>query len=119
MVENVTLTRVSATDKKADGTKLKNKFGEFFRVGIQVEEKVDEGGNPIWINGFLKHRPTWNVGDKIQVEFTESEYKGEKQLQFRLPKKETLQDDKIKALEAEIAKLKGEEKSNEDVIDNL
>ena len=116
MVENVTLTRVSATDKKADGSILKNKLGEFFRVGIQVEERTTESGDPIWINGFSKHRPTWQVGDKIQVEITEVEYKGAKQLQFRLPKKESVLEDRVKQLEQELASLKNEK---EDVSDNF
>ena len=98
MVEKVTLTRVSATDKKADGTILKNKFGEFFRLGIQTEEHKDSSGNPVWINGFSKRRPTWNVGDVIDVEITEEVYNGEKRLQFRVPKKED-------SLEARIVKL--------------
>ncbi len=114
MIETVTVSRVSATDKKADGTKLKNKFGEFFRVGIQTDEHKDEVGDPVWINGFSTKRPEWTIGEKLQVEITEEEYNGRKQLKFRLPKKETLQDDKIKSLEAEIAKLKGGEKNVED-----
>lgn len=117
-VESVTITRVSATDKKKDGTKLKNRFGEFFRVGIQTKEHLDDVGDPVWINGFMKHRPEWKEGEVIQVEITEVEYNGLKQLQFRLPKKESLQEDKIKALEAEVAKLRGDKKE-EDVLDNF
>ena len=101
--------RISATNKKKDGTILKNKFGEFFRVGIQVEGKVDDFGEPVWINGFLKHRPTWNVDDEIQVEIVEEEYNGKKQLNFRLPKKESVLEDKVKQLEQELASLKPKE----------
>ncbi len=118
MVEKVTITRVSATDKKKDGSKLKNQFGDFWRVGIQVEERLDTNGDPVWINGFLKHSPTWNVGDKIDIEVTEVEYKGEQQLQFRLPKKEAVLEDKVKALEAELAKARGE-KTETDDVDNF
>lgn len=116
MVETVTISRVSSTDKKADGSILKNKYGEFFRVGLQVDERSTVSGDPIWINGFLKHRPTWQVGDKVQLEITEAEYKGEKQLQFRLPKKESVLEDKVKQLEQELASLKN---VKEDVSDNF
>lgn len=99
MLETVTITRVSVTDKKKDGTKLQNKFGEFFRVGIQVEGRVDSTGNSVWINGFLKRRPEWEVGDKIQVEIREEEYKGVKSLQFRLPKKDSQLESRVLKLE--------------------
>lgn len=99
MIETVTITRVSATDKKADGTTLKNKFGEFFRVGLQVEERLTTDGAPIWINGFSKKRPEWKIGDKVQVEITEVEYKGEKQLQFRTPKKDSALEGRVEKLE--------------------
>lgn len=117
-IEFVTISRVSVTDKKKDGSILKNKYGEFFRVGLQVEEKLDSSGNPVWINGFLKHKPDWKIGEKIQLELTSSEYEGKTQLQFRLPKKESVQEDKIKALEQEVALLKGT-KPEEDVSDKF
>lgn len=87
MTEKVTITRVSATDKKKDGTKLLNKYGEYFRVGIQTIEHHDEAGNPIWLNGFSKHKPEWKEGDVLEVEIAEEVFNGQKQLNFRLPKK--------------------------------
>ena len=101
-VETVTIVRVSVTDKKADGTILKNQFGEFFRVGIQTEEHLNDGGDSVWINGFLKERPQWNVGDKLEVELKETEYKGEKQLQFRLVKDSSGLETRVKKLEDKV-----------------
>ena len=102
MIETVTITRVSATDKKSDGTPLKSKFGPYFRVGIQIAERLTTEGTPIWINGFLKKRPTWNNGDKIEVELTEELYNGEKRLAFRLPKKEVALEERVKKLEDKV-----------------
>lgn len=124
MIETVTLTRISATDKKADGTKLTNKFGDYFRVGIQVQERTDTNGDPVWLNGFSKNRPDWNVGDKLEIEIGEEEYNGEKRLKFRLPKK----GDRVSAeLEARVKKLedsvfgtaKKDEVKTEDVDDSF
>lgn len=107
MIETVTITRVSAWDKKKDGTKLTNQYGDFWRVGIQTEEHTTSAGDPVWINGFTKYKPEWTEGEKIELEIAEEEYKGEAQLKFRLPKKEAVLENEVETLKKQLAEKEG------------
>lgn len=84
-METITLTKIFVTDKKKDGTPLEGKYGPYHRVAVKCNEYGD-----MYITGFMSRPPNWKEGDKIDVELTESEYKGERQIQFKLPKKEDL-----------------------------
>jgi len=108
-MEKLTLTRISVTDKKKDGTVLENQYGKFYRVGIQTVEYGD-----VWINGFSSKPVTWQEGDVVELEVSKEEWNGQEQLKFRHPKKEDVLKDENEKLKAELAKLKGE---SEDVID--
>lgn len=105
MIEKLTLSRISSTDKKKDGTELKNKYGSFWRVGIQTKEHGDE-----WLNGFLKEAPVWQEGDVVELEVATEQWEksnGEvvDQLKFRLPTAESRDKAKIKELEDKVANL--------------
>jgi len=105
MIEKLTLTKVAATDKKRDGSELKNKFGSFWRVGIQTKEHGEA-----WLNGFLKERPTWAEGDVVELEVATESWErsdGEvvDQLKFRLPTNESSDKARIKELEDKLAQL--------------
>lgn len=83
-MKTYTLTKVSATDSKKDGSKLINKFGKtYWRVGIQTTEHPNE-----WINGFMNAKPEWKEGDTVELEVTESMYNDKLQKSFAIPKKE-------------------------------
>lgn len=94
MTEKVKITRVSSTNKKKDGTVLRGKYGEFYRVGIQTEEYGEK-----WLNGFSNEPPTYEVGDTIEIETTTEEFNGEEQLKFRIPRKKDELESRIKKLE--------------------
>ena len=86
MIEKVTITRISSTNQKKDGTMLISKYGkEYFRIGLQTEEHGEE-----WLNGFSNSTPDYEVGDKIEIEVTTEEWQGKEQLKFRIPKKDAL-----------------------------
>jgi hypothetical protein len=85
-MEKVNITKVSATNKKKDGTEIKDNWGKTkWRVGIQTKEYGDT-----WINGFLAFEPKWE-GTEQELIITDSEYNGKPQKNFELPKK----DDKV------------------------
>lgn len=81
----VHITKCTFTDKKKDGSTIKNKYGKTaWRVGIKTQEWGDR-----WINGFLPFAPDrWN-GTEQELEVTEvfDEYTQDKKLKFELPKK--------------------------------
>ena len=104
MIEKITITRISVTDKKKDGTILKGKWGTFFRIGIQAEEYGEK-----WLNGFSNNMPTYEVGDEINVEIVKEDWQGEEQLKFRLAKEEELEIDKLKKKVAELEAEKDKE----------
>lgn len=97
MIETVKITRVSATDKRKDGSKLTGKFGDYWRVGIQVEQYGDE-----WINGFMSSNPTWQEGEEVTLDIGEEEFNGQMQKKFRLPKKEDQLEERVKKLEDKV-----------------
>lgn len=78
-MKQLTITRISCTDKKKDGSILEGKFGTYFRVGIQTEEYGDQ-----WLNGFSNQVPTYEVGDTIDAVVTTEEWQGKEQLKFKL-----------------------------------
>ena len=94
MIQEVTITRISATDKRKDGTPLEGKWGAYYRIGLQVEEYPDE-----WLNGFSSKSPTWDVGDKVTLLITETEWQGQPQKNFRIPKEEDVLKAKVAELE--------------------
>lgn len=100
----VKITKVSATDKKKDGSTIINKFGKTsWRVGIKTNEHGEK-----WINGFLSFNPTNWEGTEQDVEIYEEEYNGEKKLAFRLPKKSDVSDlvlTEVRAIKDQIATI--------------
>jgi len=123
-IEKVTIEKVSATDKKKDGTELMGKFGKFWRVGIITKEHGED-----WLNGFTSKEPTWIEGDVVDLDVTTEVWEkpdGTKvdQLKFRVPKKEDLKDAKIAELEAKLAGKKDEpiidlDEEDEAIVDNF
>jgi len=76
--KTVTITRMSITDKKKDGTKLQTKAGSScWRVGIQTEEYGEQ-----WLNGFLFYAPKNWKGETKEIGVWEEEFNGKKQLNF-------------------------------------
>lgn len=108
-IQKVTVERVSATDKKKDGSELTGKYGKFWRVGLITKEHGDE-----WLNGFTSKEPTWLEGDQVDLDITTDIWKKDDgtevpQLKFRIPKKEDLKDAKIAELEAKLDENKPEQ----------
>ena len=93
-MEKITLTRISDTDKKKDGTILENKYGKYYRVGLQTEEYGD-----VWLNGFSGQPVDWKEGDVMEVEVTREEFNGTEQLKFKLPNKNSQTEERLKKLE--------------------
>lgn len=80
----LTLTKVSVSDTKKDGSKLETKDGKpFFKVGLQTKEFADQ-----WINGLVfGDRPTWKEGDEVDLIVEDEVYNGVKRKKFEIPKK--------------------------------
>lgn len=102
MIEKLTVTRISATDKKKDGSELIGKYGKFWRVGLQVKEYGDK-----WLNGFTSKEPTWVENDVIEVDIKTEMWQRDdgtevEQLKFRVPNKEDLKDAEIAELKAKL-----------------
>ncbi len=107
-MEKVTLTRVSVTDKKKDGTILENKNGKFYRIGIQTKEYPEQ-----WINGFSNETVDWQEGDVMELEVSKELWNGAEQMKFKLPSKGTQLEARVDKLEQEVF---GENKETEAVI---
>ena len=79
----LTITKVSYTDKKKDGSPLTDKQGkQYYRVGIQCQEY-----NSQWLNGFLYFNGKSMEGQTQELEVWEEEWQGKKQLKFGVPRK--------------------------------
>ena len=88
-IQELHITKVYYTDKKKDGTQIKDGKGNVkFRVGLKAQEFGDQ-----WINGFLYKEPKDWDGKTIKVSLWEEEFGGKKQLNFELPRK----DDEVKS----------------------
>lgn len=97
MSEKLNILEVSYTDKRKDGTDLiSEKSGKpYFRVGIKVDaDKYKDR----WINGFLLFAPDNWKGTEQELEITEEEWQGQKQLKFKLPNKQAQQDEGLKQI---------------------
>ncbi len=78
----LTITKATSTDKRKDGSLLKDKNGkQYYRVGIKTQEYGDK-----WLNGFLYFLADDWVGQKKELEVSEEEYNGQKQLRFQQPR---------------------------------
>jgi len=94
-MEKLHITKVTATDKKADGTQIINKFGkQSWRVGILTNEY----GNT-WLNGFLPFNPDKWANSVQELEVYEEEYQGKMQKKFKLPSKNDAIEKRLKKLE--------------------
>lgn len=102
MTKQLTITRISSTDKKKDGSILEGKFGTYFRVGIQTEEYGDQ-----WLNGFSNRVPEYAVGDVIEAVVTTEEWQGKEQLKFKLARQEDRDKAEIENLKKELADKSG------------
>lgn len=95
------ITKCTYTDKKKDGTQIQNKWGKVaYRVGLRTNEYGTR-----WINGFLPFVPNRWEGSEQELDITEEEYNGQKQLRFALPNKDKQRDEKIAAIETTIFNL--------------
>ena len=80
-IEKVKITQVYSTNKKKDGTEIKTKTGKTsWRVGIRTAQHGDQ-----WLNGFLPFNPDSWEGTEQSLIIEEGEFNGQKQLNFRLP----------------------------------
>jgi len=82
-MEKLTLTKISYTDKKADGSQCVTVNGKpFYRVGLKAQQYGDR-----WINGLVfGDPPAWREGQEVQLEIKEEDYQGTKNLKFEIPK---------------------------------
>jgi len=83
-MSQVTITRVTATDKAKDGHALISKYNKpYFKVGIQCNEFGDT-----WINGLMPFNPTNWQGTTQDLEVYDEDYQGKTYKKFKLPAKE-------------------------------
>lgn len=97
------ITKVFATNKKKDGTPIINKWGKpTWRVGIKVPQYGDQ-----WINGFTPFDPKWE-GTEQDITITESFDTGlnKNVLKFELPRKNSIDGEALKRIEASIEEIK-------------
>lgn len=93
----LTLTKVYTTDKKRDGTPIKDSGG---RPLLRAAIKAQEYGNR-WITGFIypSQKDTLQEGKTIEAEVSEREFNGQKELVFRLtPPRKALTADEVRAI---------------------
>jgi len=108
MIEKLTLTQISSTDRKKDGTECLTKQGKrFWKVGLKTKEHGDE-----WMNGLVFKEVEWKEGDVVELDTKMEEYNGKESLKFRVPKKE---EKALADKDAEIAALKAKLEKKEDV----
>ena len=89
----VHVTKVSATDKRKDGSVITNKWGKTsWRVGLKTQEHGD-----VWLNGMMPFNPDRWEGTEQEIEVFEEEYNGTKRQAFRLPKREQPNSEAFKA----------------------
>ena len=99
----ITISKISYTDKKKDGTSCISKNGKpFYKVGIQTNEFGDT-----WINGLIfDNPPTWKEGDKIDLIIKDEEYNGITSKKFELPKPANIQGEKLDKVMVELSFIK-------------
>lgn len=100
-MEKVRITRVSVKDTDKDGNKLKDKRGyPYLRVGIQTDRYGEK-----WLSTFAKNADSpeakLTAGDEVNISV---EQKGEF-LNFRLPTKTDLLEERVYALEHKVEVL--------------
>lgn len=96
-MQKIKITKISQTDKDKEGNQLTNKFGPYFRIGLQTEQHGTK-----WLSGFSKNKLDWAVGQEVDIEVTENgQY-----LNFSIPKKNDLLEDRVSKLEKEFMQYK-------------
>lgn len=99
-VEKVKLTKVSATNRKKDGSECVTVKGQkFFKVGIQTEQHGEE-----YINGLIfADEVPFSEGEEVYLNIFEEEYDGATSKKFKTLTKDQEKDAKIKELEAKVS----------------
>lgn len=78
----VTITKVTATDTKKDGSKCVDKNGKpFWKVGIKTNEYGE-----MWLNNnYMLFNPTTWEGTKQELEIYDEEFNGKTDKKFKIP----------------------------------
>ena len=80
-LEKVTITHVTASNTKKDGTPILSKFGKpSWIVGLKTNEYGE-----VWLNGFLPFDTAKWQGSTQEIEVYEEEWQGRTQKKFKLP----------------------------------
>lgn len=98
-MQKIKITKITQTDKDKEGNQLTNKFGPYFRIGLQTEQHGTK-----WLSGFSKSKLDWQVGQEVDIEVTENgQY-----LNFSIPKKNDLLEDRVSNIEKTLSDFKKE-----------
>ncbi len=90
-MQEIHVSKFTATDKKKDGTPLTGKFGPFWRVSIQGVEF--EG----WASGLVNgaEKPEDWTGKVVSLDLYDEDFEGKTYKKFKIPKKGSLDAEKI------------------------
>ncbi len=96
----ITLTKLTKFTKDKDGNPLKTKDGRnYTRLLINSNEYGERT-----LSGFDgEQTQNWQIGDTVEVEIKEVEFNDKKYLNFSVPKKENLNQDKLDKILVELA----------------
>ena len=96
MIRKITVKTLKNYDKDKEGNPLTGKFGTYYKYGLTCDEYPTKT-----LYGIGNKALGWKAGEQYDIDLEE---KGE-WLNFKLPKKEVLAEEKIQELEKRIKKL--------------
>lgn len=96
MIRKITVKTLKNYDKDKEGKQLTGKFGTYYKYGLTCDEYPTKT-----LYGIGNKALDWKAGEQHDIDLEE---KGE-WLNFKLPKKEALVDEKVQELEKRVKKL--------------